>query len=234
MKNLNKSLRSGIDEAGRGSIIGPLVIASVTADKKTINKFSRIGVKDSKKLSAKNREIFSKIIIDESENVIISKLSEKRIDNAVKLRKKYLKNKNFVTNNKIIGLNELEARSMSKMINNLNSHSVYVDSCDVKPERFKERIENHMNSNMKIYSSHKADEKYVIVAAASIVAKYTRDKEIFRLGKKFGEMGSGYPSDPLTRIFLQKWLKKNKTIPDFTRKSWKTWENLQPKSEDNY
>ena len=88
MKNLNKSLRSGIDEAGRGSIIGPLVIASVTADKKTINKFSRIGVKDSKKLSAKNREIFSKIIIDESENVIISKLSEKRIDKAVKLRKK--------------------------------------------------------------------------------------------------------------------------------------------------
>ena len=140
MKNLNKSLRSGIDEAGRGSIIGPLVIASVTADKKTINKFSRIGVKDSKKLSAKNREIFSKIIIDESENVIISKLSEKRIDKAVKLRKKYLKNKNFVTNNKIIGLNELEAHSMSKMINNLNSHSVYVDSCDVNPERFKNRI----------------------------------------------------------------------------------------------
>ena len=234
MKNLNKSLRSGIDEAGRGSIIGPLVIASVTADKKTINKFSRIGVKDSKKLSAKNREIFSKIIIDESENVIISKLSEKRIDNAVKLRKKYLKNKNFVTNNKIIGLNELEARSMSKMINNLNSHSVYVDSCDVKPERFKERIENHMNSNMKIYSSHKADEKYVIVAAASIVAKYTRDKEIFRLGKKFGEMGSGYPSDPLTRIFLQKWLKKNKTMPDITRKSRKTWDNLQPKIEDYF
>ena len=234
MKNLNKSLRSGIDEAGRGSIIGPLVIASVTADKKTINKFSRIGVKDSKKLSAKNREIFSKIIIDESENVIISKLSEKRIDKAVKLRKKYLKNKTFVTNNKIIGLNELEANSMSKMINNLNSHSVYVDSCDVKPERFKERIENHMNSNMKIYSSHKADEKYVIVAAASIVAKYTRDKEIFRLGKKFGEIGSGYPSDPLTRIFLQKWLKKNKTMPDFTRKSWKTWENLQPKIEDYF
>ena len=234
MKNLNKSLRSGIDEAGRGSIIGPLVIASVTADKKTIKKFSRIGVKDAKKLSAKNREIFSKIIIDESENVIISKLSEKRIDNAVKLRKKYLKNKNFVTNNKIIGLNELEAHSMSKMINNLNSHSVYVDSCDVKPERFKERIENHMNSNIKIYSSHKADEKYVIVAAASIVAKYTRDKEIFRLGKKFGEMGSGYPSDPVTRIFLQKWLKKNKTIPDFTRKSWKTLENLQPKIYDYF
>ena len=84
MKNLNKSLVSGIDEAGRGSIIGPLVIASVTANKKTIKKFSKIGVKDSKKLSAKNREIFARIIMDESENVMISKLTEKKIDRAVK------------------------------------------------------------------------------------------------------------------------------------------------------
>ena len=234
MKNLNKSLISGIDEAGRGSIIGPLVIASVTANKKTIKKFSRIGVKDSKKLSAKNREIFARIIMDESENVMISKLSGKKIDRAVKFRKEYLKNKNFITNNKIIGLNELEAHSMSKMIKKMNSHSVFVDSCDVKPERFKERIENRLNSNMKIYSSHKADEKYVVVAAASVVAKYMRDKEIFKLKRKFGEMGSGYPSDPATRIFLQKWLKKNKTMPDFTRKSWKTWENLQPKIEDYF
>ena len=83
MKNLNKSPVSGIDEAGRGSIIGPLVIASVTANKKTIKKFSRIGVKDSKKLSAKNREIFARIIMDESENVMISKLTEKKIDRAV-------------------------------------------------------------------------------------------------------------------------------------------------------
>ena len=234
MKNLNKSLISGIDEAGRGSIIGPLVIASVTANKKTIKKFSRIGVKDSKKLSAKNREIFARIIMDESENVTISKLSEKKIDRAVKLRKEYLKNKKFITNNKIIGLNELEAHSMSKMISKMNSHSVFVDSCDVKPERFKERIENRLNSKMKIYSSHKADEKYVVVAAASVVAKYTRDKEIFKLKRKFGEMGSGYPSDPATRIFLQKWLKKNKTMPDFTRKSWKTWESLQPKIDDYF
>ena len=101
-----------------------------------------------------------------------------------------------------------------------------MDSCDVKPQRFKERIESHLNSSMKIYSSHKADEKYVVVAAASVVAKYTRDKEIFKLKRKFGEMGSGYPSDPATRMFLQKWLKKNKTIPDFTRKSWKTWNSL--------
>jgi len=234
LKNLNKSLISGIDEAGRGSIIGPLVIASVTADKRIIRKFSRIGIKDSKKLSSKNREIFTKIIMNESNNVIISKLSEKKIDKAVKLRKKYLKNKNLVIKNKIIGLNELEAHSMSRIMNKMNSHSVFVDSCDVKPERFKERIEKYLDSNIKIHSSHKADEKYVIVAAASIVAKYTRDNEILKLKRKFGEIGSGYPADPVTRIFLQKWLKKNKKVPDFTRKSWKTWEDLQPKIDDYF
>ena len=88
MKNLNKSLRSGIDEAGRGSIIGPLVIASVTANKKTIKKFSKIGVKDSKKLSAKNREIFARIIMDESENVMISKLTEKKNRQSSKIKKR--------------------------------------------------------------------------------------------------------------------------------------------------
>ena len=58
---MNKLFISGIDEAGRGSILGPLVIASVTADKKTIRKFSRIGIKDSKQLSPRNREAFAKI-----------------------------------------------------------------------------------------------------------------------------------------------------------------------------
>ncbi len=231
---MNKLFISGIDEAGRGSILGPLVIASVTADKKTIRKFSRIGIKDSKQLSPRNREAFAKIIMDESENVIVSKLSEKKIDKSVRLRKEYLRNKNFIVSNKIIGLNELEAYSMSKIINNLDSHSVYVDSCDVKPERFRKRIENYLNKNIKIHSRHKADEKFIIVAAASVIAKYTRDREIVKLERRFGNIGSGYPSDPITRIFLQKWLKNHRDKPEFARKSWKTWEDLQPKIDDYF
>ena len=192
----------------------------------SINKFSRIGVKDSKKLSAKNREVFSKIIIDESENVIISKLSEKKIDRAVKLRKKYLKNKNFLTNNKIIGLNELEAHSMSKMINNLNSHSVYVDSCDVNSKRFGKEI-SELTSNTKIRSYHHADSKFVTVSAASILAKVSRDRAIMRLGKNH-DIGSGYPSDPKTKMFVKKSLRRNHDMP-FLRKSWKPVQILMKK-----
>lgn len=231
MKN---KIISGLDEAGRGSIIGPLVIACVSANKKSIRKFSKLGVKDSKKLSSKNREILSKIIKEEAEDVSIIKLSEKKIDKAVMLRKRYVKNINSNIKNKIIGLNELEAYSMAKIMNNLNSDLVYVDSCDVNTERFKQRIINNMNIKMKIYSRHKADERYLIVAAASIIAKYNRDKEIIRLGKKYGEIGSGYPSDPITRKFLYKWIKMNKKMPEFTRKSWKTWEAFQPKIEDYF
>ena len=66
------------------------------------------------------------------------------------------------------------------------------------------------------------------------VAKEFNDKEIIRLGKKYGEIGSGYPSDPITRKFLYKWIKMNKKMPEFTRKSWKTWEAFQPKIEDYF
>jgi ribonuclease HII len=45
----------GIDEAGRGSMLGPLVIAGISLDKKNLRKLSSLGVKDSKKLSPKLR-----------------------------------------------------------------------------------------------------------------------------------------------------------------------------------
>ena len=80
MKNLNYKLRSGTDEAGRGSIIGPLVIACVSADKNTIRKFSRIGIKDSKKITPRNRKIFTEIIIENAIDVSIKKISPQRID----------------------------------------------------------------------------------------------------------------------------------------------------------
>ena len=232
MKNLNNKLVSGVDEAGRGSIIGPLVIACVTADKKIIRKFSKLGVKDSKKVTPKNREILSKIIMEESQHVSITRLSEKKIDKAVRLRKEFAKKKNYYPGNKIIGLNELEANSIAKMMNELKSSSIYVDSCDVNPERFKQRIINRIDTRMKIYSRHKADERYIIVAAASIIAKFNRDKEILKLERIHGNIGSGYPSDQITRRFLREWIIKNKEMPDFTRKSWKTWIDLQPKIED--
>ena len=81
---------AGTDEAGRGSIIGPLVVSCVVADNYTIKQFSRIGVKDSKKLSSKKREIFAKIILKNAEKVYVRKISIRKIDKAVNLRRDYI------------------------------------------------------------------------------------------------------------------------------------------------
>ena len=225
---MNK-LIAGTDEAGRGSILGPLVVSCVVANNNTIKQFSRIGVKDSKKLSSKKREIFAKIILKNAEKVYIRKISIRKIDKAVNLRRDYILKKIIPKTYDIVGLNELEARSMASIINKLNTKIVYVDSCDVNPNRFKKRILNQINNKISIRAQHKADEKYVIVAAASIIAKYIRDKEIKKIETLYGNIGSGYPSDPTTRLFLQRWLLKNGEIPNYARKSWKTWIKLQPK-----
>lgn len=223
MRRLNTT---GIDEAGRGSIIGPLVIAGVCANKETVKEFKRIGIKDSKKLTRKNRERFAKIIIEKSDKYSIRKLSPKKIDRAVMLRKKNKTSKlNFQAKN-YGGLNELEAHAMSSILNKLNSKIAFIDSCDINPKRFKIKIKNLMNKNIKIYSLHKADEIYTIVSAASILAKCIRDKEIYALQRRYGSIGSGYPSDNKTRVFLKTWNLKNGNRPNFSRESWKTWDKI--------
>jgi len=193
----------GIDDAGRGSMLGPLVIAGVSLDKKNLKKLSALGVKDSKKLSPKLREHLYKKIIKIVDDYYVAKISSKSIDVSVKKH----------------GLNDLEAKYMAKVVSKLNSHTSYVDSCDVNPARFGRKI-SEMSDNHKIKSYHHADSKFVIVSAASIIAKVTRDKAIMKL-RKDHNLGSGYPSDPVTVKFVAEYYKKNQTMPSFVRKSWK-------------
>jgi ribonuclease HII len=73
---------------------------------------------------------------------------------------------------------------------------------------------------LKIRSYHHADSRFVIVSAASIVAKVNRDKAIAKL-RKVHDLGSGYPSDKKTINFVSKYISDKKEIPSFVRKSWK-------------
>ncbi|MEX0862708.1 ribonuclease HII [Nitrosopumilus sp.] len=193
----------GVDDAGRGSMLGPLVIAGVSLDKKNLKKLSALGVKDSKKLSPQLREQLYKKIIKIVDDYYIAKISSKSIDVSVKKH----------------GLNDLEAKYMAKVVSKLNSHTSYVDSCDVNPARFGREI-SRMSDNHKIKSYHHADSRFVIVSAASILAKVTRDKAIMKL-RKDHNLGSGYPSDPITVKFVAEYYKKNQVMPSFVRKSWK-------------
>ena len=193
----------GIDDAGRGSMLGPLVIAGISMDKKNLRKLSSLGVKDSKTLSPKLRESLYKKIIKIVDDYYITKIPPKLID--VSVRKHHL--------------NNLEAKYMAKVVSKLNPDTSYVDSCDVNPLRFGKEI-SKLSDNHKIKSYHHADSRFVVVSAASILAKVTRDRAIEKLRKNHN-LGSGYPSDSVTVKFVTKYYKKNKVMPNFVRKSWK-------------
>ena len=193
----------GVDDAGRGSVLGPLVIAGVSVERTKIKYLSEIGVKDSKQLSPKTREILYKKIIVIVDDYHVLRISPKIIDQSVR------KNQ----------LNHLEAKYMARVIAKLRPNSSYVDSCDVNPARFGKEISNLAKSG-RIYSRHHADSRFAIVSAASIVAKVNRDREIAKLRKKY-DLGSGYPSDSKTMQFIKDWILQNNKTPEFVRKSWK-------------
>jgi ribonuclease HII len=202
----------GIDDAGRGSMLGPLVIAGVSLEKKNLRKLTSLGVKDSKKLSSKSRGILYKKIIDIVDDYYVVKIPPRSIDASVK---KHL-------------LNNLEAKYMAKVVSKLDVDISYVDSCDVKPLRFGKKI-SQLSNGHKIKSYHHADSRFVVVSAASILAKVSRDKSIERL-RKIYNLGSGYPSDTTTVKFVTKFYKKNHVMPIFVRKSWKPVQKIMGKN----
>lgn len=202
-------LIAGVDDAGRGAVIGPLVIAGVSIGEKDILRLQEIGVKDSKLLSPFRREKLAIEIKRIAQRHSVLKLSPGEIDEVVEKGRKLHK------------LNRLEAQAMAKVIEALKPDIAYVDASDVLAERFKQHILECLPFKLEIISEHKADRKYPIVSAASIIAKVERDKEVAELRNAYGDFGAGYPSDPKTQNFLAQCLKSFGEYPDFVRKSWK-------------
>src|SRR5947209_13303900 len=150
----------GVDDAGRGSVMGPLVIAGISIKRQKIRLLSGIGVKDSKQLTPRARQNLYKKIIDIADGHYVAKISPRTIDRSV------VKNE----------LNQLEAKYMAKVISKLRPDSAYVDSCDVNPGRFGRTI-SKLAKTRRIHSSHHADKRFPVVSAASIVAKVNRDRD---------------------------------------------------------
>ncbi len=198
-------LVGGVDEAGRGSIIGPLVVAGVGIRESKIALLYEMGIKDSKALSPKSRARLFGEIMKVIDSVCIHKIDPVEVDGSVSLRE----------------LNRLEAKVMASIINTIGVDEVYVDCCDVNPKRYREYMECHLTCKPTLHSMHHADAINTVVSAASIIAKITRDQEIQHIRSKYGSIGSGYPSDERTMRFIQEWVAKNGSAPEFTRKSWK-------------
>ena len=208
----NQEVICGIDEAGRGPVLGPMVICGVCFLKSKLGFLTEIGVKDSKKLSTKRRSELSKIIKENCKTYRTKIIGVQEID---------AREENKIT------LNRLEELKMAEIINELKPDKVYIDAADVLEDRFKKSVQALLNySPKKIISKHKADDLYPIVSASSIIAKDMRDRLIEELKKEYGDFGSGYPSDVRTTAFLRKWIRKNKKAPLIARKSWETTKKI--------
>jgi ribonuclease HII len=202
----------GIDEAGRGPVIGPMVMAGVIIEESAEEELKKIGVKDSKLLSPAVREaLFEKIqkIVLNYEIIIIT---PQEIDNAV--------------NDTALNLNGLEAKTSAKIINTLKPDKAILDCPSTTPSAYVTTLKKNLTHKCDIVAEHKADVNFVVVGAASILAKVTRDREIEKIKELYGDIGSGYPADPITQVFLRR---NYKTYPKIFRKSWSSYKKLADK-----
>lgn len=209
---------AGVDDAGRGPIIGPLVVAGVLMTEDQTKSLFAMGVRDSKMLTPEIRTELSGRIRELASRVSVVEVQPKEIDEVVlhgtKLRK----------------LNYLEARLMAQVLNELDPEEAYVDASDVNEERYGETIAEFLKPElrkMRIVSRHHADRTYPVVSAASIIAKVSRDGAIESLRKEYGDFGSGYITDPKTLDFLRVWRRSHEQYPPIVRVSWKTIREIE-------
>ena len=189
----------GVDEAGRGPMFGPLVVAGVAIERSKLSKLRRLGIGIQKSL-VRLEESSCIAIIKIADAYTVSRIQPHTVDKSVFKHK----------------LNELEAKSMGRIISRLSADVAYVDACDVNAARFGRNVAK-IAGGAKVRSYHKADDRFVIVSAASIIAKVSRDRAILKLGID----GSGYPSDPKSKRYLARYVKKHHKAPSCARKSWK-------------
>ena len=184
-----------------------MVIAAVGIPSEDV--FSDFDVQDSKLLSPKTRENLY-TIIRKRFRVATVRIDAHEIDEM----------RTGIT------MNVCVARAHAQVINKLSPSVAYVDACDVNTFRYADMVKSYLEQSCDIVSEHHADQTFKVVSAASIVAKVTRDRAIKVLSKKYGNIGSGYPSDPVTIAFLSAYFDEHKCAPPIARKSWKTVTNL--------
>ena len=206
----------GIDEAGRGCILGPMVLCAASIDPFDEFKLKELGVKDSKKLTPHQREELFPQVQKVCKSVVVKITAEE----LTKLMDRH-------------NLNEIEAQKAAEAIQMSGTLTrVYVDSPDNIPEKFAARMMAYFPKGKKppeIVAENKADDKYLIVGAASIIAKVVRDKEIEKIKDEIGyDFNSGYTSDPFTMAFLAKHGNEMK-VRKYIRHKWATLANLRQK-----
>ncbi len=214
----------GIDDAGRGPLIGPMVLAGCLINPSIEAEFKKLKIRDSKLLSPRTREFLA------------SKIKEKALRFLVVLSHPYEIDSRASAG---LNLNKIEAIKAAEIINKLTSKisepvRVIIDCPSPNKESWRREVIRHIlesKKNLTIACEHKADRDYVAVSAASILAKSAREKEVRELKKKIGkDFGSGYTSDPITIDFLKKYSAEHKKDGIF-RETWATFQNHKKQKE---
>jgi ribonuclease HII len=199
----------GVDEAGRGPVLGPLVICGVSVDDE--QALVKLGVKDSKQLSPKRREELAGEIRRLAKRVEIVVLEADEIDRMRRHRT----------------MNQIEARLFAEVINRMSAPKAIVDAADASERKFARMVQKGLAQDTEIHSKHKADQLFPVVSAASIIAKVERDSRVRAIEEEIGEpIGSGYQTDETTMCFLENYIKKNGRCPPHTRTSWEPAQKL--------
>jgi ribonuclease HII len=203
----------GIDEAGRGSLLGPLVVGGFLAPADRLAELRGLGVRDSKLLTAARRAEIYRGLGRIGRRLAIH-LAPTEIDR-------------WVTRGR---LNLLEAHAFARLVRSSRATEAYVDACDPIAARFGRLVAGIARTEARVVAQHRADRDVPVVAAASIVAKVQRDRAVARLRRELGvEFGSGYPSDPATVAFVRTVLSdRPATGPSWLRRSWESIERLKP------
>jgi len=209
----------GLDEAGRGAVLGPLVVCGLAIDESAEKKLKDLGVKDSKELSPKKREELAAKIEKIATHTIIIRIPSCKID---RYRRRG------------VNLNQIEALTMAEIINMLQPDKVIVDAPSYNSSKFRDYLWSKIeDKNIELITENFADKTYPVVSAASIMAKVERDRRVKEIEHMVGEpIGVGYPHDELTIQFLEKVAKENRgKMPRYVRQTWDTVEQIKKKYE---
>ncbi len=209
----------GVDEAGRGPVLGPLVMVALAIKEEDQKKLEWMGVKDSKLLSHQVREDLFERIKEMVHDFRIEVIEPDAID---------LSLTDVNTN-----LNWLEAETSARLVSQLNPDKIIIDCPSINLSSYKDYLANKLSegvrNNAELLVEHKADLNYIVVAAASVIAKVIRDRWIESQKNEIGiNFGSGYMSDPKTQEFLEKYHDK---FPHLFRKKWKSYIKVEDKKE---
>ncbi|MGM5481329.1 MAG: ribonuclease HII [Nanobdellota archaeon] len=216
-------LIAGIDEAGRGPVMGPMGLAIVACEEPVRQLLSKSGVKDSKVLSLKKRNDLARLIRKSCFHAF-TRIPPSKIDAALRSDSSSLTVLEAVETAKLI------ARVAKKLSRKENLARIIIDLPSRNKDSYIEAVRKHLPGNLKtidILAEHRADENHIQVSAASILAKVARDSAIRTFEKKHDiSLGSGYPSDPNTKTALEKHFDLLEQ-ESFLRMQWATVKTFQ-------